>query len=302
MTTSYLFYLTRSSLKKRLLVHFFTHPNEKLYLREIAAKIHVDPANLSREFRALEKEGVFVSEKKGLQKYFSLNRNYPLYEELKAVILKTAGYQAPAKGESVFIKKENTQGPNVYIVAGPNGAGKTTFARKFLPAYVHCKQFVNADLIAGGLSPFSPEQSAIQAGKLLLEQIRTFTRKGIDFAFETTLAGKSYQNLFADLKAKGYSLHLFFLWIPNVEMALSRIDDRVKRGGHRIEEPVVRRRFVRGLQHLFKLYRPFLDLWVIFDNSGSFPHLVATGKPTDLKIVDKDLFDRITKQAGTEKR
>lgn len=292
MTTPFFFYLTRSSLKKKLLVYFFTHPRERLYLREIAAKLQGDPANLSRELKMLEKEGVFISERRGLHKYFSLNQNYPLHEELRSIILKIA----------VPFRKEGVHHSNAYIVAGPNGAGKTTFARKFLPVYARCKQFVNADLIAGGIAPFSPEESAIQAGKLLLEQIRNFSRKGVDFGFETTLAGKSYRNLLMDLRRKGYKLHLFFLWIPTLEMAFSRIEDRVKRGGHSIPKPVVERRFGRGIRHLFELYRPLLDLWAIFDNSGSFPHLIATGTASDLKVLDQTLFDKIKKQAGVEIR
>lgn len=112
---------------------------------------------------------------------------------------------------------------NVYIIAGPNGSGKTTFASKFLPDYVKCPNFVNADLIAQGLSPFSPPSAAIKAGKLVLQQIHEFTNSGIDFAFESTLAGKSYVSFFKELNRKGYRLHLFFLWIPDAELAIARI-------------------------------------------------------------------------------
>jgi len=123
---------------------------------------------------------------------------------------------------------------NVYIIAGPNGSGKTTFASKFLPDYIKCPNFVNADLIAQGLSPFSPRSAAIKAGKLVLGQIREFAETGVDFAFESTLAGKSYVNLFKDLDRKGYRLHLFFLWIPNADLAIARIKDRVAEGGHNV--------------------------------------------------------------------
>jgi len=121
---------------------------------------------------------------------------------------------------------------NVYIIAGPNGSGKTTFATKFLPDYAKCPNFVNADFIAQGLSPFSPTSAAIKAGKLVLNQIREFAATGIDFAFESTLAGKSYINLFKDLNRAGYKIHLFFLWIPNSDLAVARIKDRVAEGGH----------------------------------------------------------------------
>ena len=136
--------------------------------------------------------------------------------------------------------KEGSKRPSLYIVAGPNGSGKTTFAREFLPDYVRCKEFINADLIAGGLSPFSPEAAAMRAGRLLLEQIKLLASRRSDFGFETTLSGVTYVSLLRRLKAQGYQIHLFFLWIPTVEVALARIADRVRRGGHDIPEKVVR--------------------------------------------------------------
>ncbi|HIJ67026.1 MAG TPA: Zeta toxin family protein, partial [Planctomycetes bacterium] len=134
----------------------------------------------------------------------------------------------------------------VYIIAGPNGSGKTTFATKFLPKFARCPNFVNADLIAQGLSPFSPGAAAIKAGKLVLEQIHQFASKGVDFSFETTLAGKLYVNLFKSLKAKGYKISLFFLWIPNTGLAVSRIKNRVAQGGHHVPTQDVLHRFDRS--------------------------------------------------------
>ena len=183
--------------------------------------------------------------------------------------------------------------PNLYIIAGPNGAGKTTFAKEFLPHYAKCENFVNADLIAGGLAPFSPETAALRAGRLLLEQIRRLASKSSDFGFETTLAGVTYVSLLRKLKAQGYRIHLFFLWIPSVEMALARIADRVRRGGHEIPEPVVQRRFHKGIGHLFNLYRPFLDAWTLFDNSGATPRAIAREESGALQVFDQQLFARI---------
>src|SRR3989338_2732927 len=246
MTTSfYLLHLAKAPLKRKLLVYFLTHPEASLYLREISVLLHVDPANLSRELRKLEKEGVFLSRKRGNQKYFFLNRVYPLYQELRSIVLKTFGQKEVQAGS--LIKTEGARKKaTVYVIAGPNGAGKTTFARKFLPEYVKCKQFVNADLIASGLSPFSPEVAALSAGKLLIEKIRELSEKMIDFGFETTLSGKSYVLFLKKLREQGYRIHLFFLWIPTLELALARIRDRVKKGGHDIPEPVVKRRFYKG--------------------------------------------------------
>ena len=184
---------------------------------------------------------------------------------------------------------------NVYIIAGPNGSGKTTFAKMFLPSYVKCPNFVNADLIAQGLAPFDPGRVAIKAGKLVLQQIEEYAGQGVDFAFETTLSGKSYANLFSELKAKGYALHLFFLWIPNPELAIARIKDRVEEGGHSVPDQDVRRRFVRSLNNFFQLYEPMVDSWILFDNSKEKPVSVAESKSGQRQIIDKKLFATIQK-------
>ena len=186
-----------------------------------------------------------------------------------------------------------TRSPSLYVIAGPNGAGKTTFAKEFLPHYAKCENFVNADLIAGGLSPFSPEAAAIRAGRLLLEQIRLLASKRSDFGFETTLSGVTYVSFLQRLKTQGYRIQLFFLWIPTVEMALARIADRVQRGGHEIPEPVVRRRFHKGISHLLGLYRPLVDTWALFDNSGPTPRLIAREEVGELRVLDQDLFASI---------
>jgi len=192
--------------------------------------------------------------------------------------------------------KNSKKSPNLYIIAGPNGAGKTTFAKEFLPHYAECYEFVNADLIAGGLSPFQPDRVAIQAGKLMLEQIHSLGKRGTDFGFETTLSGKTYVHLLRDLKKCGYLIHLFFLWIPDVEFALKRIADRVKRGGHSVPEHIVRRRFKKGLQNLFQIYRPLCDLWIIFDNSIEIPHKIAFEKSGKLHVINRTLFSKIAEQ------
>jgi len=186
---------------------------------------------------------------------------------------------------------------NVYIIAGPNGSGKTTFAKLFLPDYVKCPNFVNADLIAQGLAPFGPQAAAIKAGKLVLQQIQDYANRGIDFAFETTLSGKSYANLLAGLKDKGYALHLFFLWIPSPDLAIARIKDRVAEGGHHVPAEDVRRRFVRGIRNFFKLYESMLDSWILFDNSKAKPHLIAKRRNGHDEIMDKELFVKIQKAA-----
>lgn len=186
---------------------------------------------------------------------------------------------------------------NLYIIAGPNGSGKTTFAKLFLPDYVNCPNFVNADLIAQGLAPFEPRTAAIKAGKLVLQQIHEYARRGIDFAFETTLSGKSYANLLPELKSQGYALHLFFLWIPSPDLAMARIKDRVSEGGHHVPAEDVRRRFIRGLHHFFKMYESMLDSWMLFDNSKTKPVLIAKRRNGDREVFDQKLFKMIQSNA-----
>ncbi len=187
--------------------------------------------------------------------------------------------------------------PKLYVIAGPNGSGKTTFAGKFLPEYAGCFEFVNADLIAKGLSPFSPSRFAIKAGKLLLEQIADFSKKKIDFAFETTLAGKGYLNIFKQMKHNGYELHLFFLWLPDVKLALARVADRVRKGGHNIPEEDVRRRFNRGMWNFFHIYRDLFDTWTIFDNSTTDAEIIVKSEKSILSITDESIYQKLLKQA-----
>jgi predicted ABC-type ATPase len=197
------------------------------------------------------------------------------------------------------LKNKNAR-PNLYIIAGPNGAGKTTFARKFLPQYVECLEFVNADFIAGGLSPFAPERAAIHAGRLMLEQIHSLAERGVDFGFETTLSGKTYVKLLQGMKKGGYLVHIFFLWITNVELALERIKLRVRNGGHAIPEAIVRRRFGRSLPNFLRVYKPLADSWTIFDNSGDVPKMIAFKESGKIEILDPDLFNILLKYKGNQ--
>jgi predicted ABC-type ATPase len=185
--------------------------------------------------------------------------------------------------------------PNLYIIAGPNGAGKTTFAQEFLPKHAKCDQFVNADLIAKGLSPFSPESVAFRAGRLVLEQIHALAKKRCDFGFETTLSGRTYFPMLYDLKAQGYSLHLFYLWVPDLKIALDRIAERVRKGGHDVSEKIVRRRYDKGVRNFFKVYQSLLDSWVIFDNSSAEPRLIAIEKAGILQVADSAMFQQMSK-------
>ena len=187
--------------------------------------------------------------------------------------------------------------PSVYILAGPNGAGKSTFARRFLPEYADCKELVNADLIAAGLSPFNPESLAFEAGRLMLKRIETLARSRVDFGFETTLAGRGYVPLISRLRAEGYRVILFFLWVSGPDLALTRIRDRVRAGGHHVPDEVVRRRFKRGIDNFFRLYLPLLDSWLVFDNSGTGPKMVAFGFSDMHVVFEPEIFGEIEKEA-----
>ena len=162
----------------------------------------------------------------------------------------------------------------VIIIAGPNGAGKTSFARSFLPEEAQCLRFINADLIAAGLSPFAPETAAFKAGRLMLQEMTDCVQKGESFAFETTLSGLHDLVRIMQWREQGYHVSLFFLYLPDVEMAIARVAERVKQGGHDIPQDVIRRRFTAGLRNFQQVYKSVVDGWALFDNAGETPVLL----------------------------
>ncbi|MCC5841816.1 MAG: zeta toxin family protein [Opitutales bacterium] len=166
----------------------------------------------------------------------------------------------------------------ILIIAGPNGAGKTTFARSFLPEEAQCPRFINADLIAAGLSPFAPEAAAIKAGRLMLKEITDCVRKGESFAFETTLSGLGYLAHLREWRKQGYHVSLFFLSLPDAETAIARVAERVRQGGHHIPESVIRRRFNAGLRNFEEAYKFAVDTWAKYDNVGESPILLEWGE------------------------
>ena len=186
--------------------------------------------------------------------------------------------------------------PILYVVAGPNGAGKTTFAKSFLPHYARCLDFINPDLIASGLSPFDPQRARLEAGRLMLTRMRQYASARRSFAIETTLTGRSYLPMFKRLKARSYSIHIFYLWLPSADLAVQRVADRVRQGGHNIPEPDIRRRFSKSLHNLLQLYRPAFDSLHFFDNSGNVPRLVFEEWKSVIKVYDKELYARLAQE------
>jgi predicted ABC-type ATPase len=180
----------------------------------------------------------------------------------------------------------------LYIIAGCNGAGKTTASFAILPTILKCKEFINADEIARGLSPFNPEGMAIQAGKIMLVRIVDCLNKGIDFAIETTLSGKGYLNLIAKAKAKGYKIALIFYWLENVDLAIQRVAKRVLEGGHDIPVDVIKRRYTLGLKNFFNLYSKIVNKFLFFNSTNELL-LLAEGNNNRIKIFEKNKWENL---------
>ena len=179
---------------------------------------------------------------------------------------------------------------NLYIISGCNGAGKTTASYTVLPEILHCKEFVNADEIAKGLSPFNPESVAIEAGRLMLKRIVELLEKDETFSIETTLATKSYINLVRKAQAKGYNVKVLFFWLNSPELAVMRVAERVANGGHNIPEEIIRRRYVAGISNLFNLFAKEVDSWVIFDNSENPRKQIASGGKNAETMIDEEML------------
>lgn len=184
----------------------------------------------------------------------------------------------------------------IYIIAGCNGAGKTTASFTILPEILNCNEFVNADEIAKGLSPFQPEKVSLEAGRIMLNRINELISENESFAFETTLATKSYKNKIIEAKEKGYLITLLFFWLQNVELAKERVKIRVSEGGHNIEPLVIERRYIRGIKNLFDIYLPIVDGALIFDNSAGKHELLADKQIDNLlNITNQEKFNLLKK-------
>lgn len=183
--------------------------------------------------------------------------------------------------------------PKLFIISGCNGAGKTTASYTILPEMLNCIEFVNADEIAKGISPFSPESAAIQAGRIMLERVADLLANGKDFAIETTLATRTHLNIVREAQAKGYVVTLLFFWLNVPELAIERVRLRVKSGGHNVNEKTILRRYNLGIRHLFDLYLPACEYWMLIDNSNSPEVIVEGGLGITTKVHNKTLFNQL---------
>lgn len=190
--------------------------------------------------------------------------------------------------------------PQMIVIAGPNGAGKTTLAPLLLRDTLGLMEYVNADPIALGLSAFQPDTVAFEAGRVMLKRLRDLAEQRISFAFESTLTSRSYAPWIKRLRQQGYDFHLLFLWLRSPEIAVERVRERVRRGGHDVPEAVIRRRYVKGASNFFQLYRPLAKTWGVYDNSGlGDPLLTAVGEGNVTGIVPQpDLWQRYCEEAG----
>ena len=174
---------------------------------------------------------------------------------------------------------------HIYIISGPNGAGKTTASYTVLPKILQCKEFVNADEIARGLSPFNPESVAIEAGRLMLKRISDLLQRNESFSIETTLSSRSYFRLVEKAHSQGYDVTLLFFWLKSPQQAIERVAERVAKGGHDIPKDIIVRRYWEGLDNLFKIYMPIVDTWILVNNSETPRLIVATGGKDQTTII-----------------
>lgn len=186
---------------------------------------------------------------------------------------------------------------NLYIIAGCNGAGKTTASFTILPEILDCKEFVNADEIAKGLSPFQPEKVSFEAGRIMINRVNELLLLNENFAFETTLATKSYKSKVINAQKNNYNVTLLFFWLQNVDLAIERVKTRVSEGGHNIETEVIRRRYKNGIKNFFGIYLSIADEVMIFDNSFGKPELIAEKVlNSEVTILNEIKFDKLKKQ------
>lgn len=190
--------------------------------------------------------------------------------------------------------------PTIYVIAGPNGVGKTTFADRYLPDEARQIEFVNADLIARGLSPYDPDVVAMDAGRIAIGRIRQLIANQVGFTWETTMSGRSAAGWLREAKTAGFTLKCYFLWVRQPEIILTRIRQRVVEGGHNIPESVARRRFFKTIENCFGIYRPLFDSWMLYENDLPEPRMVAVEKQGRFVVRDRKRLNEILNSANVK--
>ena len=245
------------------------------------------PGVFQRGLNSLENKGYVISRREGALRLLQYNSAHPLHDEisrivrLRSVPLPTDVYMtylSDAREDAARIAdptgRYDDSAMKLLIIAGPNGAGKTTFAREFLPREASCPIFINADYLAHALSPLSPDQAALRAGRLMMAELDDHVDSRRDVAIETTLSGHRYARLIPRWQEQGYAVKLVFLSLSTVELAVARVACRARQGGHPIQEATIRRRFRTGWRNFNEIYKPIVDAWALYDNSGEKPVLV----------------------------
>ncbi len=272
----------------RILRTLLQEPQQPLSMSEIGRRLGKRPGTFQRGLNALQEAGIIQSIRRTNVRLVTINPHSPFYSAVKDLIQQEQPY-LPTDVYLTYLSNDHDEAstvaepPGMYasarrkilIIAGPNGAGKTTFAREYLPNEAQCHVFINADYIAHGLSPFDPDKAALKAGKIMISEIENHIEHQRDIAIETTLSGKRYARLIPQWQAQGYAVKLIFLSLANVELSIARVACRIRQGGHAIPEPTIRRRFEQGRNNFELHYKPLVDAWVHFDNSGTDPILVA---------------------------
>jgi len=188
----------------------------------------------------------------------------------------------------------NDNKPKIFVIGGPNGSGKTTSAKTLLPELLECHEYVNADSVAAALSPFNPDAVAIQAGRLMLERIKYLAERGVTFAFETTLASRTFLNFLTKCKDMGYEINILYLWLQNAEIAITRVKSRVEQGGHDIPNDVIVRRYHRSIKNFLNEYVKVANNWALYDNSEKHSELIAyKTNDSSLNIIDDAIWQQI---------
>ena len=262
-------------------------PDRPVTMSELGRMLGKASGVFQRGLNALEESGLVVSQRRANLRLIRIDTASPFYEPIATLVCRNSaplpadvymGYPEADRQAPMLVAEPpgayTTSALKLLIIAGPNGAGKTTFAREYLPREAGCHVFINADYIAHGLSPFAPDLAALKAGKVMLNELARHIDQRHNVAIETTLSGKRYARLIPQWQALGYAVKLIFLSLPSPDLALARVMTRVRQGGHAIPEETVRRRFKLGHANFARIYKPLVDAWAHYDNSGERPILI----------------------------